>query len=71
MNAHVNPATTVPTFIKTIDPAPLSALSEAAEFILCAIRSLAWGASMDSQDVKEPISWALAKIAEAKGEIPS
>ncbi len=47
--------------------ATIAALSEAVEFLLCAIRAAAYGADLKGDDVRKPVEWALAKVKEAGG----
>lgn len=49
----------------TVSPAPIAALTEAAEFLMCAVRAMAWGADADSQEVRQVVAWAMSKIEEA------
>ena len=49
----------------TVSPAPIAALAEAAEFLMCAVRAMAWGADADSQEVRQVVAWAMSKIEEA------
>jgi hypothetical protein len=49
----------------TVSPAPIAALTEAAEFLMCAVRAMAWGADADSQEVRQVVAWAMSKMKEA------
>lgn len=51
--------------LPSTNPAAIDALSVAVEFLSCAIRAAAWGADPQSDDVRKPVAWANAKIAEA------
>lgn len=46
--------------------ARLLALSEAAEFLMCAVRALAVDHPAAPSNAAQPIEWALAKIEEAQ-----
>lgn len=40
----------------TVSPAPIAALTEAVEFLMCAVRAMAWGADLDSQEVRQVVA---------------
>lgn len=42
----------------------IEAFSISAEFLLCAVRALASGASPNGMDVMDPVKWAQAKLNE-------
>lgn len=50
--------------------APMAALTEAAEFLMCAVRAMAWGADADSREVRQSVEWATAKMQEAQIQQP-
>lgn len=43
----------------------IDALSVAVEYLMCAIRSLGHGISVDDSEVREPLLWAASKMREA------
>ncbi len=43
----------------------IDALTAASEFLMCAVRSLAYGGTIVDSDVANPILWAQEKIREA------
>lgn len=53
-------------------PGAIDALSVAAEFLMCAIRAAAWdGLAEERREVRQSITWALAKIEEADALLAS
>lgn len=46
---------------------PIAPLTEAAEFLMCAVRAMAHGKEVNSIEVHLQLAWATSKIAEASG----
>jgi hypothetical protein len=44
--------------------ARIDALTVSAEFILCAVRSMALGCDPEGKNVSDPLAWAKAKLDE-------
>jgi hypothetical protein len=46
---------------------PIAPLTEAAEFLMCAVRAMAHGKEVNSPEVHLQLAWAASKIADASG----
>lgn len=53
--------------IKNATVSPIASLTEATEFLMCAVRAISHGAEVADPEVGKPIEWAVSKIAEAAG----